>query len=187
MTRALARPGLAYAASYRAYIRELGDEERYPFPLDFDHADFAALLARLDDLEAGRNLPPGRVASSTWWLVESGELIGVSNLRYRLNQDLWRCGGHIGFGVRPSHRGRGIGTLLMSLTLRQAWQRGIADVHVHCHKANRASARIIEACGGVLHSEIEEGPMCQVVQRYVVGAPRGQDRPVGAECGEGGS
>lgn len=171
MTSVLVRPSLAYAASYQDYIRELGDEERYPYPLDFDHADFVALLVRLDDLEAGRNLPAGRVASSTYWLVESGALIGVSNLRHRLNDDLRRCGGHIGLGVRPSHRGRGMGSRLLSLTIQKAWQRGIDEVHIHCYKANKASASIIEANGGALHSEIEEGRPGQVVQRYVVGTP----------------
>jgi hypothetical protein len=49
-------PRLEYEPSYGAYIRELGDEERYPFPLDFEHGDFAALLMRLDDLATGTNL-----------------------------------------------------------------------------------------------------------------------------------
>jgi hypothetical protein len=78
MSVELVRPSTKYESSYRAYIVELGDEERYPFPLDFDHKDFPALLRRLNDFEAGRNLPEGYVPSSTYWLVEHGELVGVS-------------------------------------------------------------------------------------------------------------
>lgn len=168
MGQSLIKPTLGYEASYRKYIEELGDEERYPFPLDFDHSDFAALLDRLADLEAGRNLPAGYVASSTFWLVESGEIIGVSNLRHSLNEEIRRCGGHIGLGIRPSRRGRGLGAELMSLTIQEAWKRGIEEVHIHCYKANKASAKIIESNGGILHSEIEKGYPAKIVQRFMV-------------------
>ncbi len=67
----LIQPNLEYEASYRAYLLEVGDEERYPFPLDFDHSDFSSLLDRLDDFQAGRNLPAGYVASSTFWFMEA--------------------------------------------------------------------------------------------------------------------
>jgi predicted acetyltransferase len=167
MSRSLIRPSPEFEPSYREYIRELGDEERYPFPLDFDHLDFTALLDRLEDLESGRDLPSGYVPSSTYWLVEQQEIVGVSNLRHTLNNELRWCGGHIGLGVRPSRRGRGLGAELMGLTIREAWKRGIEEVHIHCYKSNTASARIIEANGGILHSEIEDGDPPKVVQRFV--------------------
>lgn len=170
MPRSLIKPIPEYEASYREYIWELGNEERYPFPLDFDHLDFSALLDRLADFEAGRNLPAGYVASSTYWLVESGEICGVSNLRHTLNEKIRRCGGHIGLGIRPAQRGRGLGAELMSLTIQEAWKRGIEEVHIHCYKSNGASASIIESNGGVLHSEIEEGHPARIVQRFVVNA-----------------
>lgn len=171
MSRSLINPSLEFEASYGEYIRELGDEERYPFPLDFDHSDFSSLLDRLQEIEAGRNLPEGYVSSSTFWLVEGSEIIGVSNLRHTLNREIRRCGGHIGLGVRPSQRGRGLGVELMRLTIQEARKRGIEEVHVHCYKSNKASARIIESNGGVLHSEIKEGASAKIVQRFVVQTP----------------
>lgn len=168
VARSLIKPDIEYKASYREYIRELGNEERYPFPLDFDHSDFASLLGRLDDLEAGRDLPSGYVASSTYWLVDAGEVIGVSNLRHTLNEEIRRCGGHIGLGIRPSRRGRGLGAELMALTIQEAWKRGIDEVQIHCYKSNPASARIIESNGGVLHSEISEAQPERIVQRFLV-------------------
>ena len=164
----LIKPCLDHEDSYRSYIAELGDEERYPFPLDFDHSDFGLLLERLADLEAGRNLPPGRVPSSTYWLLENGEILGVSNLRHFLNDQLRHCGGHIGLGVRPSRRGQGLSVRLMRLSIDQARQRGIHEVHVHCYRSNVASARMILRCGGVLHSEVKETQSGQLVQRYIV-------------------
>jgi len=159
-------PEFKYEPSYRDYIAELGDEERYPFPLDFDHSDFQALLAKLESFRQGIDLPEGFVPSTTYWLVEGRDIVGVSNLRHFLNDRIRYAGGHIGLGIRPSWRGKGFGNQLMKLTLDKAVERGINPVHVHCYKHNEASARMIVANGGVLESEVTEGEV--VVQRYVV-------------------
>lgn len=159
-------PSAEYEGSYRDYITELGDEERYPFPLDFDHADFSALLAKLEQFRMGADLPEGFVPSTTYWLVDQQEMIGVANLRHYLNARIERAGGHIGLGVRPRERAKGLGTTLLKLTLEQAFARGIQPVHVHCYKHNQASARMILANGGVLDSEIEDRGT--LVQRYVI-------------------
>ncbi|WP_395771344.1 GNAT family N-acetyltransferase [Arenimonas sp.] len=171
MSAELVRPSTKYQSSYRAYIAELGDEERYPFPLDFDHKDFPALLRRLNDIEAGRNLPEGYVPSSTYWLIEHGELVGVSNLRHILNERIFNAGGHIGMGIRPQARGRGLGNFLLSLTIAEARKRGIAELHIHCYKHNEVSARMIMANGGVLISERSDGNSADLIQRYVIAAP----------------
>lgn len=143
----LVEPCMEFESSYRRYIAELGDEVRYPFPLDFDHGDFAQLLRRLHELREGIALPDGYVPSATYWLVRRNELLGVSNLRLQLNERLREHGGHIGLGIRPS-------------------ERGIAQVHIHCHQHNRASARMIMANGGVLDSEVLHDGEC--VQRYII-------------------
>ena len=168
MARSLITPNSQYEASYREYIRELQGEERYPFTLDFDHSDFSSLLNRLADFAAGRNLPAGYVANSTFWLVEAGEILGASNLRHTLNEELYRFGGHIGLGIRPSMRGRGLGTELMSLTIQEARKHGIGEVHIHCYKSNVASAKMIQANGGMLHSQVEQPESAKIVQRFVV-------------------
>ncbi len=172
MTYQLVRPSAMYERSYADYIRELGDEERYPFPLDYAHDDFPALLRRLDDLERGLNVPEGFVRSSTYWLVQGDELVGVSSLRHTLNERIRHMGGHIGLGIRPSRRGRGLGSLLLGMTIAEARQRGITPIHIHCHKHNAASARMIVSNGGVLESEVPEPGSEHVVQRYAVSGVR---------------
>ncbi|MCC5879784.1 MAG: GNAT family N-acetyltransferase [Idiomarina sp.] len=164
----LVLPNAKYEQSYREYIAELGDEERYPFPLDFDHTDFAELLAKKERFRNGIDLPDGFVASTTYWLVEGDEILGVANLRHQLNERIRHAGGHIGLGVRPAKRGCGLGNLLLKLTLDKAFDSGINPVHIHCHKHNAASARMIIANGGILESEIGDGG--EVVQRYLINA-----------------
>jgi predicted acetyltransferase len=166
----LVSPRLAFEDSYREYIRELADEARYPFPLEFEHDDFPALLRRLDNLERGVGVPEGFVPSSTYWLIDGAHLVGVSNLRHTLNDKLRHCGGHIGLGLRPSRRGRGLGSELLALTIKKAKERGIGEIHVHCYKRNTPSARMILRNGGVLDSEIQDERRSEIIQRYRVGA-----------------
>lgn len=162
-------PNSDFERSYREYIQELGEEERYPFPLDFDHSDFPALLARLERFRLGVDLPEGFAPASTYWLVNEGEILGVSNLRCHLNERIRNAGGHIGLGIRPSNRGKGLGNTLMKLTIEKAIEHGIREINIHCHKHNEPSTRMIKANGGSLESEIlYDG---EVVQRYVLIAP----------------
>lgn len=166
MGHQLVLPSAKFEFSYRSYIRELGNEERYPFPLDFDHSDFAAMLRKLNDFHQGANIPEGFVPSTTYWLIINNELIGVTNIRHYLNERIRHAGGHIGLGIRPSARGQGFGNLLMQRSIEKAQALGINPVHIHCYKDNLASAQAIIRNGGVLDSEIEDGS--KVVQRYLV-------------------
>lgn len=166
MGHQLVLPSAKFEFSYRSYIRELGNEERYPFPLDFDHSDFAAMLRKLNDFHQGANIPEGFVPSTTYWLIINNELIGVTNIRHYLNERIRHAGGHIGLGIRPSARGQGFGNLLMQRSIEKAQALSINPVHIHCYNDNLASAQTIIRNGGVLDSEIEDGS--KVVQRYLV-------------------
>ncbi len=161
------KPNIRYEKSYKGYVTELGDEERYPFPLDFDHSDFTAWLKRVAEFEQGIDLPEGYVSSSTYFMVADGDILGISNLRHQMNDALLQAGGHIGLSTRPSLRGQGLGIMLLQMTLKQAVLRGMDKVHIHCYANNPASAKMIEACGGVLDSEFkpDDGP---VVLRYLI-------------------
>jgi len=86
-------------------------------------------------------------------------------LHLKLNEQIQYCGGHIGLGIRPSKRGQNFGSRLLELTIQEAWKLGLTELHIHCYKSNLASAKVIQANNGRLHSEID---VDQVVQRYVV-------------------
>ncbi|SFR42085.1 Predicted acetyltransferase [Pseudidiomarina maritima] len=157
-------PNERLKSSYEAYIDELGDEERYPFPLDFDHCDFAAMLARIEGVRTGTAVPAGFVQSSTYWMVDGDEIIGCTNIRHRLNAQIEHCGGHIGLSIRPRFRGKGLGKALLLMSLGKARELGIEVAHIHCHTHNEASKAMIEACGGQLHSEVEVDG--ELINRY---------------------
>ena len=169
----LIKPTVKYEKSYRSYIRELGDSERYPFTLDFDFDDFTSLVTRLDNCSLGIDLPDGSVPHTTFWLVENGDIVGVSSLRHRMTDRLKRLGGHIGFGVRPSAQGRGVAKELLRRTLSEAIHLGISEVLVICLKDNIASSRVIRANGGRLESEYSAPEYAGLLQRYVIPIDKG--------------
>ena len=126
----LTKPTVEYETSYRRYIEELGGEERYPFTLDFEFDDFAELVVRLNDCSSDGGAPADGIAvpHTTFWLIENEEIVGVSSLRHRMTDRLMRLGGHIGFGVRPSARGRGVAKELLRRTLLEAGSLGLPKV-----------------------------------------------------------
>ena len=89
------------------------------------------------------------------WLVDNGEFIGSLSLRHRLNENLLKMGGHIGYSIRPSARKRGYGTKILELALPIAKSLGIDKVLVTCDDDNTGSAKIIEKNGGVLENKVE--------------------------------
>lgn len=166
----LIAPCADFKTSYRAYIDELADEERYPFPLDFDHTDFSAMLEKIEQFRLGIELPEGYVPSTTYWLVKEQCIVGVSNLRHRLNDNIRYAGGHIGLGIRPSWRRSGAGKALLNMTLLRAKAMGIGPIHIHCYADNRPSMALIKACGGVLDSSEDLDNGHQLL-RYLVHQP----------------
>ena len=162
------RPHGARAESYTSLVREFVErgEDLIPFPLQFEHHDFDAFLRGLEECRRGVGLAEGFVANTTFWLIADDEVVAVSNLRHELTPSLRREGGHIGYGVRPSARGRGHATALLRHTLEEARALGICDVLFTCSKENEPSARTIMKCGGRLDSEEWIPTRAEVVQRY---------------------
>ena len=96
-----------------------------------------------------------------WWAA-GGEYLGRINIRHRLNEGLLVRGGHIGYEVRPSARGRGHATAMLAAALPLAAALGIDPAHVDCDADNVASRRVIEKNGGRLERE-EDGSLYYLV------------------------
>jgi predicted acetyltransferase len=154
--------------SYLSFVAEVhGRGERgVPFVVEFPTDDFTAFLQGLKDCVEGIGVPEGFVAHETFWLVDDGEVVGVSNLRLSLSERLRKEGGHIGYGIRPSARRKGYAIRILALTLLKARGRGIGDVLVTCDKENVASARTILRNGGRLDSEEFDAQKRVTRQRY---------------------
>jgi len=107
--------------AYTDYVNEFSEaEEGYIHGSGVElKGDFSEFVRLLQDYAKGINLPQGWVPASTYWLLIEGRVLGVSNLRHALTEFLRSEGGHIGYSIRPSERGKGYGELMLRLVQKR--------------------------------------------------------------------
>ena len=97
---------------------------------------------------------------------EDDTVVGVIQIRRRLNEFLEKYAGHIGYCVLPSERRKGYAAQMLALTLRECERLGIYDVLVTCLANNEASRKTILANGGEYESTIFEPDSQSRIERY---------------------
>ena len=154
---------------YQRHLREMLDEwyatgERIvPYAIRrLDYRDFSHYLENLELRDASGGLVP----DSTFFCLDEDRdiFVGAVNIRHYLNESLLLNGGHIGDGVRPSERRKGIATKMIALALEECRKLGIRRVLMVCDKENIGSAKSILRNGGVLENEVVVDGV--VEQRY---------------------
>ena len=133
-----------------------------------DYHDFEYYKNNLEVTEERKD----RVPDSTFFCLdeERNIFVGAVNIRHYLNERLLLDGGHIGDGVRPSERRKGVATEMIRLALQECKKLGIEKVLMVCDKDNIGSAKSIINNGGVLENEIEVDGILQ--QRYWITLPK---------------
>lgn len=144
---------------YRTHLEDMlrewyaGGEKIIPYSIRrLDYHDFENYLNNLEIKDASLGLVP----DSTFFCldVEQDLFVGAVNIRHYLNEGLLLNGGHIGDGVRPSQRRKGIATQMIALALDECRKLGIYRVLMVCDKENTGSAKSIQRNGGVLEDEV---------------------------------
>ena len=111
--------------------------------------------------EAGLNIPENWVPAIQLVSFDvAGQALGFLNLRLRLNDYLLENGGHIGYSIRPSERGKGYAKESLRQGLQVAKEKNIKKALVTCSTENPASRAVIVANGG-LFEDVRNG-----VERY---------------------
>ncbi|MEM7044284.1 MAG: GNAT family N-acetyltransferase [Pseudomonadota bacterium] len=154
----------AYAKSYVEALREgfrRGDRPaRKPGEIAKIEADFEAFVADMTRQTGDVELPDGtlipKVPFDVFFLVDGDVFIGEASVRYRMNDFLLQIGGHAGYGIRPSFQNRGYGKQILKLVLERLIDRGVERALITCYDHNTASAKVIEANGGVLENLIDD-------------------------------
>jgi len=143
--------------------------DRYHLALE----DFDAYLARLHRFSDAAQVPSGWVPGIELWLEDdAGEIAACVRLRFWLTPSLEAEGGHIGYDVRPSSRGRGFGTAALGLVLPEARRRGLERVRLTVDSDNLPSIKIIERNGGVLSGEAISGKTGKPIRQYWIDTSR---------------
>jgi predicted acetyltransferase len=159
--------------------RELAAES-FEFLLDWRPGErWAGYLERLERLRRGDDVPADRVPATFLAAVCNGVLVGRVSIRHELNALLADVGGHIGYGVRPAHRGRGFGHDILRQALLIARAEGVSRALVTCADDNIASIRIIEGAGGELE-DVRTGADGTKMRRYWIGRPASRSSPTTA-------
>jgi predicted acetyltransferase len=142
---------------------------REGFKFAFDYApgdDFSKWVALLAAHRVGREVPPGWVPASFELAIVDGQVAGRLSVRHGLNDFLLQQGGHIGYGVLPAFRGRGVATQMLRRGLQITADLGIARVLVTCDEDNAPSRRIIESAGGAYESSYAGADVRVPIRRY---------------------
>ena len=111
-------------------------------------AHFDEFLVQIANESHALELPPDHVPMGWYWLALGERLIGASRFRRRQTSALLAVDGHIGYEIRPSERGKGFATYLLSMMLDVARDFGRERVLLTCTADNKASLRVIEKNGG---------------------------------------
>lgn len=124
---------------------------------NIDINDFPSYLQKKVNASKGINLRPNQVSQTIYWLYIDGKPVGMGKLHNYLNDDLRESGGHIGYTIRPSERGKGYGNVILSELLKKAKDKGISEVLLTCREDNIPSRKVIESNGGLLEDITEQG------------------------------
>ena len=98
------------------------------------------------------------VPARTYFLVRNtdNKIIGMNNIRLALNKQLEEHGGHIGYSIRPTERGKGYNNLNLYLALKVCDKYGIESAMLSADIDNPASWKTMEQLGGVRIKEFYE-------------------------------
>ena len=107
----------------------------------------------LEKLNADYIRVPGeeKVPARTFFLVRENDsrIVGMINIRLALNERLSHYGGHIGYSIRPTERGKGYNNINLYLGLKVCRKYGIERIFMDADLENPASWKTMEAFGGV--------------------------------------
>lgn len=90
------------------------------------------------------------VPQTSYWLYDNDIPVGYGRVRHYLNDNLEKTGGHIGYAIAKSKRGKGYGNVILSLLKDECVKLGIVELQIGANTDNERSNKVIVKNGGVL-------------------------------------
>ena len=137
-------------AAYRQAFLDAGDSMDGTGMLH-DCSDPLVWVRRSEEIRCAVNIPEGWVPATQFICISEKDdrLVGMIQVRHRLNDYLAQFGGHIGYSVHPDARQKGCATRMLGAVLPFCRELGIERVLVTCNDDNPGSRKSILANGGV--------------------------------------
>ncbi len=127
--------------------------------------DFSRYIQKLEQHRQGRMLPYHEVPYSTFWLTdETGDVYGNLRIRHKALPVY----GNIGYDIRPSSRGQGLGKVMLSRGLEKAKNLNFQRLKIACDENNHASISIIRANGGAFLERVYDRRTRLYVMRFII-------------------
>ena len=128
--------------------------------------DYEGWLKKLEE-DYTKPVTEETVPVRTYFLVRNidNKIIGMNNIRLALNKKLERYGGHIGYCIRPTERGKGYNNLNLYLALKVCNEYGIKSALLDADIENTASWKTMEQLGGVRIKEFYDD---EFAHRFIV-------------------
>lgn len=122
----------------------------------------------VQDNQKEETLRENKVPATTLLAVRKSDqrVVGMIDIRHKMNDYLQQFGGHIGYSIRKSERRKGYATQMLALGLEECEKIGIERVLIMCDKDNIGSAKTIQNNGGILENEVMEDGV--LIQRYYI-------------------
>ena len=158
-------PAERHEADVRSFYREIAQAGNTCIGYG-SAGDFAVWLAEMRNRHTGTDLPDGYVREDFYLCCEGDLLVGVFSLKFELTDFLLHYGGHIGYAVRPSQRGRGLASQMLRQGLALARASGLSRVLCVCDEDNPASEAVILKNGGILENRLYDPDERVYVKRF---------------------
>lgn len=128
--------------------------------------NFDSFLKKVEESKMGIN--NNGLKEIFYFAIENDKIVGHGSIR--LNPEVDKninIYGHIMYGVVPSKRRKGYGTLICKLLIKKATELGLENIIISCNNDNLPSSLIIKNNNGTLFEKAidEEG---NLINRYKI-------------------
>lgn len=142
--------------SYEKYYKSWNNEEIIPKNTNLKiYENFEDMVTKLSLSKMNETDP--LVPNTTLFLFYKSEILGAVNIRFRLNEDLEKHGGHINFGVTPNARGNGYSRFMTRYALDYLETLGVDEVLLNADIKNAPSIKTILKNNSVEIEPLQEG------------------------------
>lgn len=152
----LIRRDSRFVDGYKEYCQEFYDHNIVYFrptnPERIDETWFERTAEWYHKKELG--LIPDQPVSFHYWAVDGDKFIGEFQLRTELTENIMTGIGSVGYSVRVTEQGKGLGTKILKQGLDIARAHGLSKVLLTINDQNIKSAHICEKLGGMLMDKI---------------------------------
>ncbi|UDI79059.1 GNAT family N-acetyltransferase [Staphylococcus taiwanensis] len=129
------------------YLQEWYNNDEPIVPSNTDLSRYSSFEEMVDYLNK-ETTDKDWVPTTTRFCFIDDQIVGAVDIRHHLNRRLVNIGGHVGYGVAQSFRGRGIASFMLQEAKVFLKEMGVDKVLMTTNPKNIASQKVIKHSGG---------------------------------------